>query len=89
MSHASEALAVARDGLHDAKTTQEVAAFRRWHAWAAFYAAYLDARAARLPEAVRTVASAMVIDPLWSFRLPPIILRHFMERKGRRGQTLG
>jgi len=65
------------------------AAYRRWHAWAAFYLAGLQSRQGRLSAALATSVSALGRDPLAPFRLVPQLIRHVAERQARKGRPHG
>jgi glycosyltransferase involved in cell wall biosynthesis len=84
-----ENLAAARNGLAEATTATTRAAYARWHAWAAFYMAGINARAFEIRGAAAVIADAFGRDPVWPLRLPPMILRHILERPARRGRHIG
>ncbi|MGL4637681.1 MAG: glycosyltransferase [Beijerinckiaceae bacterium] len=85
---AKQCLDAALDGFREHRDTAGRAAFRRWHAWAAFYLAGLQARRAGYGEAARTCGKACSTDIWWPFRLPPMIARHLRERGARQGREV-
>lgn len=86
LAHAEEALQATLDGMAEARDAATRAAYRRWHAWAAFYLAGLQWRRGRRTTALRTVLAAKLRDPLAPFRLMPQLIRHLAERQARMGR---
>ncbi|MCG6114922.1 MAG: glycosyltransferase [Mesorhizobium sp.] len=89
VAHAEEALRVTVDGMAEAASPAARAAYRRWHAWAAFYLAGLQSRQGRLSAALATSVSALGRDPLAPLRLVPQLIRHVAERRARQGRPQG
>jgi len=89
LAHAEEALQVTLDGMNEAEKPAARAAYLRWHAWAAFYLAGLQARSGKLAAAAPTLLAALTRDPLAPFRLVPQLGRHLAERRARKGRPSG
>jgi glycosyltransferase involved in cell wall biosynthesis len=85
---AEESLAAASAGLMAARGGAARLAYRRWHAWASFYAAGLALREGRAGAAFGIASAAFAADPFWPSLLPPQVVRHWRERAMRRGTLL-
>lgn len=88
LAHARQCLAAARDGMAEAEDPVLRAAYRRWHAWASFYLAGLEARGGQVGQSFGTAVAATGRDPFWPFRLPPMLARHLNERAARLGRPV-
>ena len=84
-----ESLAAARNGVREGKSTAIRAAYARWHAWAAFYLAGIEARERRFKIAGSVILEAFRLDGAWPLRIPLPLLRHVIERSARRGRRVG
>jgi glycosyltransferase involved in cell wall biosynthesis len=85
---AKEALTASQNGLVEAKSAVERAAYARWHAWALFYwAGFLGLRGNYF-QAASSVLGGSRRDPMWILRLPGPVLRHLMERRMRTGRLV-
>jgi glycosyltransferase involved in cell wall biosynthesis len=85
---ARESLLAAQNGLLEAASPAEKAAFRRWHAWAAFYLSTLDARRGHKMQALATGVRGLRLDPLFPLRLPRQVWQHLRERALRAGRPI-
>jgi len=85
---ARECFEAARHGLITTHTGAGHQAYAKWHAWAAFYLAGLEARQGRLGASFRTTTEALTLDPAWLARVPAVLWRHIIERAARRGRLL-
>jgi len=83
-----QCLTAASDGMKDAESTVAFSAYRKWHAWSAFYLSYLHARNGSFVKATKVFSACSSKDPLWLGRLPIVIARHVAERSKRRGRMI-
>lgn len=84
----SESLIAARAGLREATSDEARAAYRRWHAWALFYAGGFELRQGHTAAGLRALIQGSRIDPLWFLRVPLMTVRHVIERPARRGRVV-
>jgi glycosyltransferase involved in cell wall biosynthesis len=82
---AREARQAAMDGMQEGHNNKVWLAFARWHAWASFYLIVLYLRRRDGRAAWQTLKQAFSADVMWWFRLPPLCVRHFLERRARFG----
>jgi glycosyltransferase len=85
---AEESHLAASNGLAESPAGAARDAYRRWHAWTAFYLAATQARQGQAREALATIGGALRRDPLLPLRLPAPLLRHLRERGLRRGEPV-
>lgn len=83
---AKESLIAAQNGLAEASSGAERAAYARWHAWALFYWAGLHGLHGRFWQLATSILDGSRRDPYWMLRLPGPILRHVRERTLRAGR---
>lgn len=85
---AKESLIAAQNGLAEASSGAERAAYARWHAWALFYWVGLQGLRGNLSQALSSVLDGSRRDPGWILRLPGPVLRHLRERRLRAGHVM-
>jgi glycosyltransferase involved in cell wall biosynthesis len=84
---AEESYEAARAGLADAAEGDAAAAYRAWHAWSAGYNLLANIRYARWRRARAVVSEAFASDKLWAILFFPMVVRHLVELRLRRGRS--
>jgi glycosyltransferase involved in cell wall biosynthesis len=84
---AEESFAAASVGFATATEGATAAAYRAWHAWSAGYNILANLRYGRWRQAGAVVSEAFAKDKLWAVRFFPMVVRHVMELRLRRGKS--
>lgn len=87
-NHIQECQDAALDGMRLNQSSESKSAYRRWNAWTTFYRAYMYLRSGQGLKAIQVIGNGLSVDPIWFFRVLPMLWRHVCEKEQRRGRLI-